>query len=47
MVVEDIVAYGDKAAVRWSATGTFTGDGKFQGLTADRRLASRSRASTC
>ena len=34
MVVEDMVAYGDKAAVRWSATGTFTGEGKFEGLTA-------------
>jgi len=34
MVVEEIVAYGNKAAVRWSATGTFTGPGKFEGLTA-------------
>src|SRR5687768_14996669 len=34
MVVEDMVAYGDKAAVRWTATGTFTGEGKFQGLAA-------------
>lgn len=34
MVVEDMVAYGDKAAVRWSATGTFTGSGKFEGLAA-------------
>jgi steroid delta-isomerase-like uncharacterized protein len=34
MVVEDMVAYGEKAAVRWSATGTFTGEGKFEGLTA-------------
>lgn len=32
MRVEDMVAYGDKAAVRWSATGTFTGPGKFEGL---------------
>jgi steroid delta-isomerase-like uncharacterized protein len=32
MVVADMVAYGDKAAVRWRATGTFTGDEKFQGL---------------
>lgn len=32
MRVEDIVAYGDKAAVRWSATGTFTGPGRFEGL---------------
>jgi steroid delta-isomerase-like uncharacterized protein len=32
MVVEDMVAYGNKAAVRWSATGTFNGDAKFQGL---------------
>jgi steroid delta-isomerase-like uncharacterized protein len=34
MVVEDMVAYGDKAAVRWSATGTFTGEEKFQGIAA-------------
>ena len=33
MEVEDMVAYGDKAAVRWSATGTFKGSGKFEGLT--------------
>ena len=32
LVVEEIVAYGDKAAVRWVATGTFDGDAKFQGL---------------
>ena len=34
MEVTDMVAYGDKAAVRWTATGTFTGPGKFEGLTA-------------
>lgn len=34
MVVEDMVAYGNKAAVRWHATGTFTGPGKFEGLNA-------------
>ena len=34
MIVQDIVAYGDKAAVRWKATGTFTGPAKFQGLAA-------------
>ncbi len=34
MVVADMVAYGDKAAVRWMATGTFTGAEKFQGLSA-------------
>jgi steroid delta-isomerase-like uncharacterized protein len=34
MEVEDMVAYGDKAAVRWKATGTFSGEGKFEGLTA-------------
>src|SRR5687768_12636892 len=32
MSVMDIVAYGDKAAVRWHATGTFNGEGKFQGV---------------
>jgi steroid delta-isomerase-like uncharacterized protein len=34
MRVVDMVAYGNKAAVRWTATGTFTGPGKFQGLAA-------------
>jgi steroid delta-isomerase-like uncharacterized protein len=34
MEIVDMVAYGDKAAVRWQATGTFTGTGKFEGLTA-------------
>jgi steroid delta-isomerase-like uncharacterized protein len=32
MEVADMVAYGDKAAVWWKATGTFTGPGKFEGL---------------
>ena len=32
MSVTDLVAYGDRAAVRWSATGTFNGKGKFQGI---------------
>lgn len=32
MRVVDMVAYGEKAAVRWSATGTFSGPGKFEGL---------------
>jgi predicted ester cyclase len=31
MEITDLVAYGDKAAVRWTARGTFTG-GKFEGL---------------
>ena len=34
MTVTDMVAYGNKAAVRWQATGTFTGEEKFQGLSA-------------
>lgn len=34
MRVLDMVAHRDKAAVRWSATGTHTGPGKFEGLTA-------------
>jgi steroid delta-isomerase-like uncharacterized protein len=34
MTVADMVAYGDKAAVQWHATGSFTGPGKFEGLTA-------------
>ena len=29
-----MVAYGDYAAVRWRATGTFTGPVKFEGLEA-------------
>lgn len=32
MSVTDMVAYGDKAAVRWTVTGTFNGDSKFQGV---------------
>ncbi len=32
MSVTDMVAYGDKAAVRWTATGTFNGKGRFQGI---------------
>lgn len=31
--VTSIVAYGERAAVRWRATGTFDGEGKFEGLT--------------
>jgi steroid delta-isomerase-like uncharacterized protein len=34
MEIVDMVAYGDKAAVRWKATGTFTGAERFEGLTA-------------
>jgi steroid delta-isomerase-like uncharacterized protein len=30
--VVDMVAYGEKAAVRWTATGTFTGPVRFEGL---------------
>jgi SnoaL-like polyketide cyclase len=29
-----MVAYGEKAAVRWTATGTFTGSARFEGLAA-------------
>lgn len=32
MSVVDMVAYGEKAAVRWQATGTFTGDVRYEGL---------------
>lgn len=32
MSVTDMVAYGNKAAVRWTATGTFNGTGRFQGI---------------
>jgi steroid delta-isomerase-like uncharacterized protein len=31
--VLDVLAGGDKAAVRWHATGTFDGSGRFEGLT--------------
>jgi steroid delta-isomerase-like uncharacterized protein len=34
MSVVDMVAYGEKAAVRWSATGTFDGRVRFEGLAA-------------
>ena len=34
MKVTDMVAYGDKAAVRWEATGHFTGPERFEGLIA-------------
>ncbi len=33
--VVDVVAGGNKAAVRWRATGTFTGEARFQGLAAN------------
>ena len=32
MSVTDMVTYSDKAAVRWKGTGTFDGDGTFQGI---------------
>ena len=32
--VDEIVAEGDKAAVRWRARGTFTGDAKLEGFVA-------------
>jgi predicted ester cyclase len=35
--VLDVVAEGDKVAVRWRAAGTFSGTGKFQGLTPNGR----------
>jgi predicted ester cyclase len=34
MVVTDLISEGDQAAVRWRATGTFTGSGKFEGMIA-------------
>lgn len=30
--VTDMITEGDRSCVRWHATGTFDGDGKFQGL---------------
>ena len=32
MTVEETLVEGDRAAVRWSATGTFAGDGAYQGI---------------
>ena len=32
LVVETIIAEGDRAAVRWNATGTFAGDAAYQGI---------------
>jgi steroid delta-isomerase-like uncharacterized protein len=32
MEILDMVAYGEKAAVRWRATGTFAGPARFEGL---------------
>lgn len=31
--IVDSVAYGERAAVRWRASGTFNGEGAFEGLT--------------
>ncbi|HEX6603163.1 MAG TPA: ester cyclase [Solirubrobacterales bacterium] len=33
MVVASRISEGDKAAVRWTATGTFDGDTRFEGMT--------------
>jgi predicted ester cyclase len=35
MVVADLISEGDKAAVRWKATATFTGDARFEGFIAN------------
>ncbi|MGZ5308594.1 MAG: ester cyclase [Solirubrobacterales bacterium] len=35
MVVTDLISEGEQAAVRWHATGTFTGSGKFEGMIAN------------
>ena len=32
MLVSDLISEGDQAAVRWRATGTFSGSGKFEGM---------------
>lgn len=42
----EILASGEKAAVRWHATGTFNGSGRFEGST-PTAPASTSRAATC
>ena len=41
----DIVAAGEQAAVRWRATGTFTGPARFEGL--NRADVSHDRSSAC
>ena len=33
--IVDVVAYGERAAVRWRATGTFEGPARFEGLEAN------------
>jgi hypothetical protein len=35
MVTTDVISEGDQAAVRWEATGTFTGTARFEGLIAN------------
>ena len=35
MVIADKIAEGDRAAVRWTATGTFTGEARFEGMDAN------------
>ena len=35
MVVAEKVSEGDRAVVRWTAAGTFTGDARFEGMTAN------------
>ena len=35
MVIADKIAEGDRAAVRWTATGTFTGEARFEGMAAN------------
>jgi len=32
VVVTDLISEGNQAAVRWRATGTFNGTGKFEGM---------------
>ena len=43
--VVELIADGDRVAVRWRATGTFAGPGRFQGFAPTAR-GSRSRAAT-
>ena len=41
MEIVDMVAYGDKAAVRWRAAGSFTGPGRFRAAAANQSHSSR------
>ena len=45
--IVEVVAAGEKAAVRWRATGTFDGTAQLRRAGPQRRPRSTSRAATC